>query len=51
MLSPEEMAYSIDLWREYVDPDVSVSDNEFALMSFEERVSLAREVFDSNDIY
>jgi hypothetical protein len=34
-----DTAASLDLWREYVDPDMAFSDEEFEAMSTEERIA------------
>jgi hypothetical protein len=40
-----ETASSIELWREYVDPDMAFSDEEFEAMSIDEKVAYQRETF------
>jgi hypothetical protein len=40
-----KMAADINLWREWADPDIAVSDSEFQSMTIEERVQLLEEVW------
>jgi hypothetical protein len=40
-----DTAASLDLWREYVDPDKAFSDEEFDAMSIDEKVAYQRETF------
>ena len=40
-----ETASSLELWREYVDPDMAFSDEEFEAMSMEERIAYQRATF------
>jgi hypothetical protein len=40
-----DTAASLDLWREYVDPDMAFSDEEFEAMSIDEKVAYQRETF------
>ena len=40
-----ETAASLELWREYVDPDMAFSDEEFEAMSIDEKVAYQRETF------
>jgi hypothetical protein len=40
-----ETATAIDLWREYVDPDIAISDEEFEAMSIDEKIAYQRETF------
>jgi hypothetical protein len=40
-----DTAASLELWREYVDPDMAFSDEEFEAMSIDERIAYQRETF------
>jgi hypothetical protein len=40
-----EIAASLDLWRDRMDTDLALSDEEFQAMSIDERVALMVEVF------
>jgi hypothetical protein len=40
-----DTASSLELWREYVDPDMAFSDEEFEAMSIDEKVAYQRETF------
>jgi hypothetical protein len=40
-----DTAASLDLWREYVDPDTAFSDEQFEAMSIEKRIAYQRETF------
>ncbi len=40
-----DTAASLELWREYVDPDMAFSDEEFDAMSIDEKVAYQRETF------
>jgi hypothetical protein len=40
-----DTAASLDLWREYVDPDMAFSDEEFEAMSIDQRIAYQRETF------
>ena len=44
-----EIAASLDLWREYADPDIAVSDDEFYSMTIDERIELLNEVWGDDD--
>ena len=41
----EQAAADINLWREWFDPDVAVSDEEFHSMTTEQRINLLSEVW------
>ena len=47
--SVHEIAQSFDLFGEYVDPDATVSREQFDAMSIEEREALIMETFPGND--
>mgnify|MGYP006281476661 CR=1 FL=1 len=40
-----EIAASLDLWREYADPDMAFSDDEFYSMTIDEKVEFQRDVW------
>jgi hypothetical protein len=40
-----DIAASFGLWGEYVDPDMTFSEEEFEAMSFEQRIALMVETF------
>jgi hypothetical protein len=40
-----DTAASLELWREYVDPEVAFSDEQFEAMSIEERIAYQVETF------
>ena len=40
-----DTAASLDLWREYVDPDMAFSDEQFEAMSIDERIAYQIEAF------
>ena len=39
------IANSLDLWREYVDPDMAFSDEQFEAMSVDQRIAHIVETF------
>lgn len=40
-----EIAHSLDLWHEYVDPDMAFSDEQFEAMSVDQRIVHMVETF------
>lgn len=40
-----DIASDLDLWREYVDPDLAVSDNQFDEMTVEQRIAFIVDIF------
>jgi hypothetical protein len=42
------MAQSWDLWREYIDPDATMTKAEFDEMTVEQRISLIESAFDDD---
>jgi hypothetical protein len=42
------MAQSWDLWREYIDPDATMTKAEFDEMTVEQRISLIEAAFDDD---
>ena len=40
-----EIASSLNLWREYIDPEMAISDDEFAGMTMDQKLSLIVETF------
>jgi hypothetical protein len=40
-----QAATDLNLWREWFDPDVAVSDDEFRSMTTEDRIALLNEVW------
>lgn len=43
--SHSDIASSLNLWREYIDPEMAISDDEFAGMAMDQRLSLIVETF------
>ena len=40
-----DIAANLDMWREYADPDMAISDEQFEAMSINERIALQVETF------
>ena len=40
-----EIASNLDLWREYIDPEMAISDDEFSGMTMDQKISLIIETF------
>jgi hypothetical protein len=51
MTSPtyHELANSFALWQEYVDPDATISKDEFDAMGYEDRMKLLVEAYGPED--
>jgi hypothetical protein len=47
-ISNRMMAQSWDLWREYIDPDATMTKAEFDEMTVEQRISLIESAFDDD---
>ena len=47
-ISNQMMAQSWDLWREYIDPDATMTKAEFDEMTVEQRISLIESAFDDD---
>jgi len=47
-ISNRAMAQSWDLWREYIDPDATMTKAEFDEMTVEQRISLIEAAFDDD---
>ena len=45
-ISNRMMAQSWDLWREYIDPDATMTQTEFDEMTVEQRIGLIEAAFD-----
>ena len=44
-----QLAQSWDLWREYIDPDATMTEAEFDAMTVEQRIGLIKAAFDGDE--